>query len=158
MGIERRRRCNDKSISMNISTTTINETYEACRCRRHDKQTEAVAVPPFLATSHAFNLRKLERKSSFVVCALKKLPKTLRRSNGCTGQPWIVARHIHSQEKDYSLDVIDRLLSMAVGLGMVTATIPEGAPSDMKYITIEDERIIRQCRQNRDYRGAKWGD
>ena len=143
---------------MKISTTTINETYEACRCRRHDKQTEAVAVPPFLSTPHAFNRHKLERQSTFVVCALKKLSKTLRRSNGCTGLPWIVARHIHSQQKDYPLEVVDRLLSMAVGLGMVTTSVPEGAPSDMKYIIIEDERIVRQCRQSRDYRGARWED
>lgn len=143
---------------MKISTTTINETYEACRLRRHDKQAEAVAVPPFLATPHAFHRRKLERQSTFVVCALKKLPKTLRRSNGCTGQPWIVARHILSQEKDYSLEVVDRLLAMAIGLGMVTATVPEGAASDMPYIIIEDERIIRSCKQSRDYRGARWED
>lgn len=143
---------------MIITPTAINETYERCRLRRHESRSEAVAVRPFLATSHVFHRRRLERNASFIICVLKKLPKTLRRSNGCEGQPWIVSRHILSQDKDYALDVMDRLLAMAVGLDIVTVSIPEGAPSDMKYIIIEDDRIIRQCRQSRDYRGAKWQD
>lgn len=143
---------------MIITPTAINETYERCRLRRHESRSEAVAVRPFLATSHVFHRRRLERNASFIICVLKKLPKTLRRSNGCEGQPWIVSRHILSQDKDYALDVMDRLLAMAVGLDIVTVSIPEGAPSDMPYIIIEDDRIIRQCRQSRDYRGAKWQD
>ena len=94
--------------------------------------------------------KRLERNASFIICALKKLPKTLRRSNGCEGQPWIVSRHILSQDKDYALDVMDRLLAMAVGLDMVTVSIPEGAPSDMPYIIIEDERIRARPLQERD--------
>ena len=141
---------------MTINPTTINEHYASCRIRRHESRADVVAVPPFLATAHAFSKRRLARENAFVICALKKLPKTLRRSNGCTGQPWIVARHILSQGKDYSLDVVDRLLAMAVGLEMVTVTRPENAPSDMPYITIEDERIIRRCKQVRDQKGATW--
>ena len=141
---------------MTINPTTINEHYDTCRVRRHESRADAVSVPPFLSTAHAFNRRKLVKEKAFVICALKKLPKTLRRSNGCTGQPWIVARHILSQDKDYSLDVVDRLLAMAVGLEMVTVTRPENAPSDMPYIIIEDERIIRRCKQVRDQKGATW--
>lgn len=141
---------------MTINPTTINEHYESCRIRRHESRAEAVAVRPFLATAHAFHRKRLERQTAFIICALKKLPRTLRRSNGCTGQPWIVARHIFSQEKDYSLDVVDRLLAMAVGLDMVTAIVPEGASSDLPYIVIEDERIIRQCKMRLDRRGAIW--
>lgn len=143
---------------MIITPTAINETYERCRLRRHESQSEAVAVRPFLSTSHVFHRRRLERNASFIICALKKLPKTLRRSNGCEGQPWIVSRHILSQDKDYALDVMDRLLAMAVGLDMVTVSIPEGAPSDMPYIIIEDERIIRQCKLTRSQKGAIWQD
>lgn len=143
---------------MIISPTTINETYERCRARRHESLSEGISVPPFLATPHAFNKRKLNKKRTFIVCALKKLPKTLRRSNGCMGQPWIVARHIFEQEKDYSLDVVDRLLAMAVALDMVSASIPDGAPSDMLHIIIEDIRITRQCKASRDQRGATWKD
>ena len=143
---------------MIITPTAINEAYERCRIRRHESRAEAVSVTPFLSTPHAFNRKKLERQASFVICALKKLPKTLRRSNGSKGQPWIVARHISSQEKDYSLDVMDRLLAMAVGLEMVSVHIPEGAPSDMMYIIIEDIRIIRQCKVANNYRGAIWQD
>ena len=143
---------------MTINPTTINEAYESCRIRRHESRSEAVASVPFLSMSHAFNKKRLERKRAFIICALKKLPKTLRRSNGCEGQPWIVARHIISQDREYSLDVMDKLLAMAAGLGMVTANIPEGAPSDMLYIVIEDTRIIRQCKQKRDQKGAAWED
>lgn len=143
---------------MVITPIAINETYENCRLRRHESKSESVAVRPFLSTSHAFNKRRLEKNASFIICALKKLPKTLRRSNGCEGQPWIVSRHILSQDKDYALDVIDRLLAMAVGLDMITVTIPEGAPSDIPYIIIEDERIIRQCKSLHNRKGAIWRD
>ena len=143
---------------MIITPTAINETYESCRLRRHESRTETIAVRPFLATSHAFHKKRLARSASFVICALKKLPKTLRRSCGCEGQPWIVSRHILSQDKDYALDVMDRLLAMAVGLDMVSVSIPEGAPSDMPYIVIEDERIIRQCKLTRNIKGTIWQD
>lgn len=143
---------------MVITPTAINDNYDRCRLHRHESRADAIAVRPFLATSHAFHRKRLDRTASFVICALKKLPKTLRRSNGCEGQPWIVSRHILSQEKDYALDVMDRLLSMAVGLDMVTVTIPEGAPSDMPYIIIEDERIIRHCKLNGNQKGAVWQD
>ena len=142
---------------MIITTTAINETYESCRLRRHEKA-DSVAVCPFLSSAHTFSRKRLERKASFIICALKKLPKALRRSNGCDGQPWIVSRHIVSQGKDYALDVMDRLLAMAVGLDMVSVCIPEGAPSDMPYIVIEDERIIRQCKLTRSLKGAIWQD
>lgn len=141
---------------MIISPTSINENYEACCVRRHSSRDEVIAVRPFLSNSHVFNKQKLEKRTAFVICAIKKLPKTLRRSNGCSGQPWIVARHILSQDKEYSLDVLDKLLAMAVGLNMVTVIIPEGAPSDMPYIIIEDERIIRQCKLVRNYKGTLW--
>ena len=144
--------------AMIITPTAINETYESCRLRRHESRTETIAVRPFLATSHAFHKKRLARSASFVICALKKLPKTLRRSCGCEGQPWIVSRHILSQDKDYALDVMDRLLAMAVGLDMVSVSIPEGAPSDMPYIVIEDERIIRQCKLTRNIKGTIWQD
>ena len=143
---------------MIINPTTINEAYESCRVRRHETRAETVAVRPFLATSHVFNRKKLQRQASLVICGLKKLPKTLRRSNGCEGQPWIMARFVHSQEIEYPLDVIDRLLAMAVGLDMVSANVPEGAPSDMLYIIIEDIRITRQCKLTHNYRGAIWQD
>ena len=143
---------------MNISPTSINETYESCRIRRHESRSESVAVRPLLSTSHAFNKKRLQKSAPFVVCALKKLPKTLRRSNGCEGQPWIVSRHILSQDKEYAIDVMDRLLAMAVGLDMVTVLIPEGAPSDLPYIIIEDERIIKQCKLARRYKGTVWED
>lgn len=143
---------------MIITPTAINETYESCRLRRHESRTEAIAVRPFLATSHAFHKKRLARSASFIICALKKLPKTLRRSCGCEGQPWIVSRHILSQDKDYALDAMDRLLAMAVGLDMVSVSIPEGAPSDMPYIVIEDERIIRQCKLTRNIKGTIWQD
>lgn len=141
---------------MKITSTTINETYLSCCIRRHENRSGAIAVPPFLSTAHAFSRRRLEDRASFVICALKKLSKTLRRSNGCEGLPWIVARHFVAQDLDYQLDVVDRLLAMAVALDMVTAFIPENAPSDMLYIIIEDVRIIRQCKINKSIKGAIW--
>ena len=35
--------------------------------------------------------------------------------------------------------------------------LPEGAPSDMPYIIIEDERIIRQCKTLHKFRKERYG-
>ena len=139
-----------------LTTTNINETYDYCRLRRHETKAEVVAVPGFMATPHAFRKNKLEASRLFVIRALKLLPKNIRRSAGCPGVPWFTARHIVSQDKDFGLEVIDKLLAMAVGLGLVTVGHPEGAVSDVAYIIIEDLNAARVCRTRREYKSAKW--
>lgn len=141
---------------MYINSTTINETYQGCRLGRHENKGGAIAVPGFLATAHVFSRRKIERQREFVICALKKLPKNIRRSSGCTGVPWITARHVVQQDKEYSLDVIDRLLAMSVALELVTVVHPEDSVTDLAYIIIEDERAKKISRSNREYRNAIW--
>lgn len=141
-----------------LTPTTINERYEECRLRKHERRDTAIAVPGFMATPHAFRKAKLESCRLFVIGALKMLPKSIRRSAGCEGVPWFLARRIVSQDKDYALDVVDRLLAMAVGLGLVTVVHPEGAASDVAYIVIEDLNIKRTCRMRKEYRAAKWED
>lgn len=139
-----------------ITPTAINEAYESCRIRKHESRENAISVPGFMATSHAFSRKRLSSCAGFILGAIKKLPKTLRKSNGCTGQPWIIARRIVSQDKDYPLEVTDKLLSMAVALDYITATHPEGAVTDIFYIIIEDERCRKECMIQKDYRKAKW--
>ena len=141
-----------------LTPTTINEKYEECRLRKHERRDTAIAVPGFMATTHAFRKAKLESTRLFVIGALKLLPRNIRRSNGCEGVPWFTARHIVSQDKDYGLEVVDRLLAMAVGLGLVTVVHPEGIPADTAYIIIEDLSIIRACKMRREYRQARWED
>lgn len=141
---------------MIISTTSINETYQSCRLGRHESRKDTVVVPPFLTDAHAFSLSRLKKQVGFLVCALKMLPKTLRRSNGCSGQPWIEARHVPAMGNDIGLDVTDRLLAMAAALEMVSVIRPENAPSDMPYIVIEDERIIRMSKMSGHRKGALW--
>lgn len=141
-----------------LTPTNINERYDSCRIRRHENRSEAIAVPGFMATPHAFNRKKLAECRLFVIRALKLLPRNIRRSAGCKGVPWFTARHIMSQDKDFGLDVVDRLLAMAVALDLVTVVHPEGAVSDVAYIIIEDLTAIRICRTNREYRAAKWED
>lgn len=141
-----------------FTPTQINETYDYCRLRRHETKEEVVAVPGFMVTPHAFRKNKLEASRLFVIRALKLLPKNIRRSNGCQGVPWFTARHIAKQDKNYGLEVIDRLLAMAVGLGLVTVVHPEGAVSDVAYIIIEDLTAARLCRTRREYSAARWED
>lgn len=141
---------------MYINSTTINETYHRCRLRRHESIAGAISVPGFLSTAHVFSRKKLEQQREFVICALKKLPKNIRRSSGCTGVPWITARHIVKQDRDYSLDVMDCLLAMAVALELVTIIHPENSMTDLAYIIIEDERARNISRSNKEYKNAIW--
>ena len=141
-----------------FTTTQINETYDYCRLRKHETKAEVVAVPGFMSTPHAFRKNRLEASRLFVIRALKLLPKNIRRSCGCQGVPWFTARHIAKQDKDYGLEVIDRLLAMAVGLGLVTVVHPEKAVSDVAYIIIEDLTASRICKTRREYSAAKWED
>lgn len=141
-----------------ITTTAINGKYDYCRLRRHEKRAHCIAVPGFMGTPHVFHKARLDRITLFVIDALKMLPKNIRRSAGCTGVPWFLARHIVMQDQDYGLDVVDRLLSMAAALGVVTVVEHEGAPSDVSYIIIEDLSAIRTCQMMKEYRHAKWED
>lgn len=141
-----------------ITTTAINGKYDQCRLRRHEKRAQCIAVPGFMGTPHVFHKARLEKNTLFVIDALKMLPKNIRRSAGCTGVPWFLARRIVMQGQDYGLDVVDRLLSMAVALGVVTVVEHEGAPSDVAYIIIEDLSAIRTCQMMKEYRHAKWED
>lgn len=139
-----------------LNPTNINEKYDYCRVRRHESRTEAIAVPGFMATPHAFRRSRLQQCRLFVIRALKILPKNIRRSAGCTGVPWFMSRHIVSQDKDYGLEVMDKLLAMAVALELVTVVHPEKSATDVAYIIIEDLTAIRTCKTNGEYRAAKW--
>lgn len=141
-----------------ITTTAINGMYDYCRLRRHENRAQCIAVPGFMGVPHAFHKARLEKSMFFVINALKMLPRNIRRSAGCTGVPWFLARRIVMQDQDYGLDVVDRLLSMAVALGVVTVVEHEGAPCDVAYIIIEDLSAIRTCQMMKEYRRAKWED
>lgn len=139
-----------------ICSTAINEKYEECRLRKHDKKDSSVSVPGFMGTTHLFRNPKLEQSLLFVIEALKQLPKHLRRSAGCEGEPWFTARHVTSQEMPYELEVVDKLLSMAAGLGLVSVTHPEWLSADTAFIIIEDLTAIRTCKVRKEYRHHKW--
>ena len=139
-----------------VTSTNINEVYKTCLRRRTDYASTAVTYPGFMATPHTFDQRRLERESGFVLCALKKLPASLRRSNGCTGLPWFTARRLEKHAIDIDLDVTDRLLSMAAALDFITVVHPEDAVCDVAYIIIEDIRLKRKYRLKNDERRAKW--
>ena len=141
-----------------ITPTTINERYDECRLRKHERMDTAIAVPGFMSTSHVFRKTKLESNRLFVISVLKMLPKSIRRSAGCEGVPWFIARRIVSQDKDYGLDVVDKILAMGVALGLVTVIHPEGIATDTGYIIIEDLSAIRMCKIRKEYRQAKWED
>ncbi|MBQ8888221.1 MAG: hypothetical protein IJY59_01880 [Bacteroidaceae bacterium] len=141
---------------MYINPTTINETYDRCKLRRHESIAGAISVPGFLSTAHVFSRKKVEQQREFIVCALKKLPRNIRRSNGCTGVPWIIARHVVAQDRSYSLEVIDKLLAMAVSIELVTVVFPEDSATDVAYIVIEDERAMKISRANKEYKNAIW--
>lgn len=143
-------------ISHYVTSTNINEVYESCRIRKREKPEVSVTFQGFMSTTHCFNSKRLERAADFVLCALKKLPKSLRRSQGCTGLPWFTARHLETQGIDFDLEVTDRLLSMAAALDFISIVRPEDAVCDVTYIIIEDIRLKRKYSLKKDERRAKW--
>lgn len=141
-----------------ISTTSIIELYEYCKSRRSDKPDETLSVSGFMGFSHNFRSSRVKQSLGFVVEALKLLPKSIRRSSGCTGAPWHRALYIEARDQTYGWEVVDMLLSLGVALGVVTVTHPLGSVCDIPYIVIEDRKATRLCKLDGQYHHARWED
>ena len=144
-------------ITHHVTSTNINEVYERCRKRRNDKSSVTVSFQGFMSTTHHFSQQRLEEAEPFILCALKQLPKELRRSKGCAGLPWFTARHFSKYNTTCFLEVADRLLSMAAVLDFITVlSPPANIPCDALYIIIEDIKLKRKYRMQKNERRAKW--
>lgn len=129
---------------MYINPITINETYNVCLLRRHEPDKECISVNGFTCRAHLFNKFRLRGKESFIICALKRLPRILRRSVTDKGAPWITARRHDTDDSIYTLDTTEKLLSMGIALGIISVLSSAIQTTDVPYIIIEDLRCRRE--------------
>lgn len=145
---------------MYINSITINETYNYCKLNRHETDKECISVNGFTMRAHLFNKSRLYQKQSFIICALKRMPRTLRRSITDKGAPWITARNHGIDNGLMAMDTTEKILSMGIALGIVTVLPSSISSTDVPYIIIEDIRSRReQLARNGERpssKNAKW--
>lgn len=129
---------------MYINSLTINETYKACQLRRRDSSKECISVNGFTHQAHLFNKSRLYQYQSFIICALKRLPKTLRRSLTDKGVPWITARRHGTDNEIFAMDTTEKLLAMGIALDIVSVVPSSVIDTDVPYVIIEDLRCRRE--------------
>lgn len=129
---------------MYINSLTINETYKACQLRRRSSSKECISVNGFTNRVHLFDKSRLYHYQSFIICGLKRLPKTLRRSLTDKGAPWITARWHGTDNEMFAMDTTEKLLAMGIALDIVSVFPSSVADTDVPYIIIEDLRCRRE--------------
>lgn len=128
---------------MYINSITINETYNACQLGRRHSGKECISVNGFTHSAHLFSKQHLIQRQSFIICALKRLPKTLRRSMTDKGAPWITARRHGTGNEEFAMDTTEKLLAMGIALDIVSVLPSPITDTDVPYIIIEDLRCRR---------------
>lgn len=96
----------------------------------------------------------------FVLSAVKGLPRVMRYSNRPEGAPWILARGHGSRYEGATLDSAERLLVMAVALGIVRVMKPSCDSCDVPNVVIDDERLrkmeMMQPKHSRRFSLLNW--
>ena len=145
---------------MIVTTDTINHIYQYATYRTNERCGETVTVPGLTEGAHTFCRSRLEEKYMFVLSAVKGLPRVMRYSQRTEGAPWILARGHGSRYEGATLDSAERLLVMAVALGMVRVTNPTSESCDVPNVVIDDERLrkleMMQPRKARRFSLLNW--
>ena len=145
---------------MNVTTDTINHIYQYATYRTNERCGETVTVPGLTEGAHTFCRSRLEEKYMFVLSAVKGLPRVMRYSNRPEGAPWILARGHGSRYEGATLDSAERLLVMAVALGIVRVTNPASDSCDVPNVVIDDERLrkmeMMQPKHSRRFSLLNW--
>ena len=132
--------------------------YQAYKTVEEDGET--VTVPGLTEGAHTFCRSRLEEKYMFVLSAVKGLPRVMRYSNCPEGAPWILARGHGSRYEGATLDSAERLLVMAVALGIVRVMKPSCDSCDVPNVVIDDERLrkmeMMQPKHSRRFSLLNW--
>lgn len=145
---------------MNVTTDTINQIYQYATYRMNERCGETVTVPGMAGGAHTFCRSRLEEKYMFVLSAVKGLPRVMRYSQRPEGAPWILARGHGSRYEGATLESAERLLVMAVALGMVRVMKPSSSSCDVPNVVIDDERLrkmeMMQPKRTRRFSLLNW--
>lgn len=122
---------------------TINDIYLQCLLKRHEEYEESITVAGLISGTHCFHKERLESAFLKVLSGVKGLPAGMRYSASKSGMPWVCARGKESRYSGITLEAMERLLVMAIGLGMARIVPHPEIPCDLPYIVIDDSRMRR---------------
>lgn len=145
---------------MNVTIDTVNQIYQDVTYRANERCGETITVPGLTGDAHTFSRDRLQGKYMQILSAVKKLPRVMRYSQRPEGVPWILARGRGSRYEGAMLDSVERLLVMAVALGMVRVLKPASDSCDVPCVVIDDNRLrkmeMMQPRRTRRYSLLNW--
>ena len=128
---------------MRVSTLTINEIYTRCLLSSQEEHANCITVPGMMGNAHIFYTNRIQKNCPHILSALHKLPRIMCHSHNPNGAPWIVARSHTSGYEGCTLGTAERLIVMGIAIGAVRIIKREDPVTDIPYVTIDDDRLIR---------------
>lgn len=125
---------------MYTSTSKLNKIYRYCSDVKGIPGENFVYIAGFTGNAHMFRRDRLEKHYIDILSAVKGMPEVMRYSNSKEGMPWIMARH-HRKMGDINMDITEKLVVMAVTLGIMRIVRHKNMPSDVPYVVIDDSKL-----------------
>lgn len=143
-----------------VTQRVIDTIYLKCLAKENEKMQPCINVNGLTQGKHVFNKERLQKEFNKVLCAVTKLPASLRYSSNPKGKAWIMARTGNGSLSGMSLQTTERLIAMAIALGIMRVVPHEEIPCDIAFVVIDDIRLHRQemllPRQQRNWMLVKW--
>lgn len=143
-----------------VTRRVINIIYRDCLSTEKEKMQPCIRVKGMTEGVHVFNKERIQKEFNRILCAVTKLPKSMRYSSSPEGKAWIMARAGNGPLSGMSLQTTERLISMAIALGIIRIVPHDELPCDIPFVVIDDLRLHRQemtlPRLQRNWALVKW--
>ena len=95
-------------------------------------------------TNHIFSIKALERESSKLLCTLKRMDPSVRKSVSEQGIPWIMARSGHPWLAGATINTIEHVVLMCVASGFLSVELRQCDGCVIPYISMNDLALVRR--------------
>ncbi len=126
-----------------VTRRVIDNIYTKCLAKDKERLLPCIRVNGMTGGEHIFNTERLQKEFNKVVCAITKLPVSFRYSTNPGGKAWIMARTGNGPLSGMSLQTTERLVTMAIALGIMRIVPHDELPCDVPFVVIDDLRLHR---------------
>ena len=95
-------------------------------------------------TNYVFSAKALERESSKLLCTLKRMNPSVRKSVSEQGIPWIMARKEHPWLSDATISTIEHVVLMCVASGFLSVEFQQHNGCMIPYLSMDDVALVRK--------------
>lgn len=137
-----------------VTRRVIDSIYTKCLAKDKEKILPCIRVDGMTCGEHVFNRERLQKEFNKILCAITKLPASFRYSLNPDGKAWIMARTGNGSLSGMSLQTTERLVTMAIALGIMRIVPHDELPCDVPFVVIDDLRLHRiemtlpRCQRN----------